>query len=653
MQFKNLKIGAKLGLLVSFALFITVSFVSLVAFFNLKHTIVSAKRHEFTGKEQLFKQSLAAQYEKAVMLSSSVASMPTVQEAFYKKDREALKDALLPVFDKLKQEYAVRQFQFHLPPATSFLRLHKLEKYGDDLSGFRKTVVEANGGKVEIAGLEVGVAGLGVRGVTPVFYQYEHVGTVEFGLNFGQSFFDNYKEKNGSDVALFINRDSGPELFASTFSEDMGLSAGLLDDIKIAENGLNKTLGGRDYALVSFPVYDYSGHELGDAVLAIDVSEYVSQLNFSLMISALSLLGASIIAFLFVRIVNKTVSVPLRDITERMEALLKGDTVSEVPCLGRKDEIGSIANAFSVFRDNAVEKGLLEKEAQEQQAQQKNRIEKVNQAVETFQTRIDDVLEHLNSATQTTQSDASTSRSLVEETLHQSMGAADSAEQAASNVQTVAAAVTELTASIQEISRSVQDAAISVKECNEYAAASAENLDRLQERVNNIDSVIAAINDVAEQTNLLALNATIEAARAGDAGKGFAVVANEVKSLATQTGSMTDEISAMMQEIKDSAKTTIVTVQNIVEQIKNVDLKTTGIAASVEQQNNATQEIDRSVNEAASGTQNISAKLVDIKDAADKSKATSDSLARSSDELAKQTRNIDDSVKEFLKEVIG
>ncbi len=648
---RNLRIGAKLGLLVSIALTIIVLLTSIIAFFNLNYSINEAKKRELSDKIQIFNQSLTEQYTKAVMLSSAIASMPDVQEAFYKQDRKLLATITYPVFKKLKKEYSIRQFQFHTPPATSFLRLHKLKKYGDDLSGFRKTVVTANQKKIEIAGLEVGVAGLGVRGVTPVFYQGQHIGTVEFGLNFGQSFFNNFKEQNKTDVALFINRKDGPELFASTLPESFGLNAAMLEKINNSKDGLDLKYNKKYYTVVSFPVFDYSKNVLGKAVLAIDVSSYNNLIHLSLIINAISLLVASIIAFFFVHTVNKTISSPITTISERMKALVENDITSEIPYLDRTDEIGEIANAVGIFRNNEEKKEKLEKETKEKQSLEQRKAKKVNAAVENFQARIDEVLNHLNDATNIMQDDSVNSQNSVKDTLNQSTEALTSANHASSNVQTVASAVTELTASIQEIAKNVNDTAKSVKECNAYATSSAESLNTLQNRISTIDEVIESINSVAEQTNLLALNATIEAARAGDAGKGFAVVASEVKSLANQTANMTEEISRIVKDIKDSSAITITTVQNIIEQMHNIDSQTSDVASSVEQQSEATQEIDKSANQAATDTRNITEKLDDIKNATDKSKEISDSLANSSEKLAQQTKEIQEAVQIFLSEV--
>jgi methyl-accepting chemotaxis protein len=135
--------------------------------------------------------------------------MPQVQEAMAHADRQTLMSFFGPGFTSIKSSYGVEQLQFHTPPATSFLRVHQPEKFGDDLSSFRKTVVEANAKNSTIVGLEGGVAGLGIRGVVPVNLPDRHLGTVEFGLSFGQPFFEQFKKARGVDIAFYLATKEG------------------------------------------------------------------------------------------------------------------------------------------------------------------------------------------------------------------------------------------------------------------------------------------------------------------------------------------------------------------------------------------------------------------------------------------------------------
>ncbi len=146
---------------------------------------------------------------RAKALARLVAAMPLVQEAFAKRDRKALSALTLPAYREVKKELGLRQFQFHLPPATSFFRVHKPAKFGDDLSSFRRTVVKVNQTQKPVSGVEKGVAGAGIRGVVPVFYQGRHIGSVEFGLALNDAFAKSIKKHCGFDLFLLAPDGKG------------------------------------------------------------------------------------------------------------------------------------------------------------------------------------------------------------------------------------------------------------------------------------------------------------------------------------------------------------------------------------------------------------------------------------------------------------
>jgi methyl-accepting chemotaxis protein len=154
------------------------------------------------ARAELVEAEVQTRGMRALALARLVAALPPVQDAFARRDREALKKLLLDAYREIRQELGVRQFQFHLPPATSFLRLHKPAKFGDDLSGFRKTVLAVNRTRKPVRGVEVGVAGAGIRGVVPVFKDGRHLGSVEFGMSLRDGFAREVKDRFGFDLAI-------------------------------------------------------------------------------------------------------------------------------------------------------------------------------------------------------------------------------------------------------------------------------------------------------------------------------------------------------------------------------------------------------------------------------------------------------------------
>ena len=225
---------------------------------------------------------------------------------------------------------------------------------------------------------------------------------------------------------------------------------------------------------------------------------------------------------------------------------------------------------------------------------------------------------------------------------------ASAVTQASANVQTVAAASEELSNSIQEISNQVSETtrmAVTANQESEAAQGKAADLTKASQR---ITEVVTAISDIAEQTNLLALNATIEAARAGEAGKGFAVVANEVKSLANQTAQSTEVVRREITEVQSLIENVAVDINSVTQIVGSINEVFASVAAAVEEQQAATSEIARNIQEAATGTQVGSDTIQDVERASEQNKSATDALGTVADQLQQANAMLSDKSDEFL-----
>jgi len=386
-----------------------------------------------------------------------------------------------------------------------------------------------------------------------------------------------------------------------------------------------------------------------EAMVKQETATLISSAEWVMTVVALvGLLGGIAISFL----IGNSISRPVIAMTGSMRRLADGDLKAEIPSQGRKDEIGEMASAVQVFKDNAIRVRQMELEAKEQEERAKeDKKRMMNQLADDFQNSVGGVVQSVASASTELQSSAESLSSIATETNSQAMTVASASEEASTNVQTVAAAAEELSSSIGEISRQVQQS-------NEIASSAVKESERANEMVhglvdaaNKIGEVVELISDIAEQTNLLALNATIEAARAGEAGKGFAVVASEVKNLANQTAKATEEIGSQIEGIQSATKQSVDAIGGISTTIEKISEIASAIAAAVEEQGAATQEIARNVEQAAAGTGEVSSNITGVTQAAGESGHAASQVLDAASELSQQSETLKTEVRNFMDQV--
>lgn len=339
---------------------------------------------------------------------------------------------------------------------------------------------------------------------------------------------------------------------------------------------------------------------------------------------------------------------PIRAMTGAMLKLAERQWQTEVPGTSRTDEIGAMAKAVLVFRENGMEADRLTAAAEAAEAEREARRQTLEAAIAEFQSRAGMVMSTVVSASAELQAAAESLAGSAEETLQQSQSVAHSAEEATSNVQSVAAAGEELSASINEILRQARQSSDIATDAVGAASATDEKIRELSQAAEKIGSVIELIQGIASQTNLLALNATIEAARAGEAGRGFAVVASEVKDLAGQTTRATNEIAGTIAEIQEVTNGTIEAMRGIGHKIQSIHTIAREIAGSVEEQGRATSEIAQSVQQAAMGTTHVSGNIVHVNEAATSTGAASAQVMSAARDLAEQAETLRAEMDKFL-----
>jgi methyl-accepting chemotaxis protein len=346
------------------------------------------------------------------------------------------------------------------------------------------------------------------------------------------------------------------------------------------------------------------------------------------------------------------ISMPIARMTSAMRRLADHDTSSEIPGVGRGDEIGSMAAAVLVFKENMIRtEGLASQQEQSKLAAAAAQKAAMNKTADAFQAKIGHLVSMLAAGATELEATARTMSGTAARANGQAVTVATAAEEASASVGTVAAAAEELSASITDISRRVAQSSNITGQAVADARRTDLTVRALAEGAEKIGHVVGLITGIAAQTNLLALNATIEAARAGDAGKGFAVVASEVKNLANQTAKATEEIGIQISQIQSATKEAVDAIRAITGTIEEVSAISMSISAAVEEQGAATAEIARNVQQTAQSTRDVSTNISGVTQAATDTGAAATQVLGAAGDLSRQAEQLSDEVETFVAEV--
>jgi methyl-accepting chemotaxis protein len=332
--------------------------------------------------------------------------------------------------------------------------------------------------------------------------------------------------------------------------------------------------------------------------------------------------------------------------------LANGDLTVDVPDKERSDELGIMARAVQVFKENSLEVERLK--ADQIKNDQEAIIAKkraMNQLADAFESSVKDVVVAVYSASNQLQSAAQIMSENAHKTNNQCVTVSTTAEQASTTVKIVTSATDRLTNSIDKICRQVSESAQIGSIAVEEAKRTNKTVNSLVDAAEKIGRIIQLIHEIASQTSLLALNATIEAARAGDAGKGFAVVASEVKKLANRTAKATEDIQAHVAQMQEVTGTTVTAIKEITKTISQMGKISDTIAAAVEEQRLGTREIMDNVNQAANGMHEVSSNISDVFEAANETKSSANEILFAVSDLGTQANRLSLEVNGFISRV--
>lgn len=394
---------------------------------------------------------------------------------------------------------------------------------------------------------------------------------------------------------------------------------------------------------------------LGDVRGVLEIETNIdAQLAQGAMLNRSVITGTFLVGLILTALTVLTalgVSRPLRAMAHCMKQLAAGKTDVAIPGLTNRTEVGEMASAVEIFRDNAVRNQDLEQQQEKRREADQARIEKMESITGAFQNKVTGIVDAVSSTSEELKSSAQTMSTTAGRTYAQSDASIEASERTAANIEIVVESAADLATSIKEIKGQVDQSKDTTRRAVTTAQEASDEIKGLETATQKIGDVVNLITEIAEQTHLLALNATIEAARAGEAGKGFAVVAGEVKNLADQTAKATEEISSQIDGIQSVTRQAVLRIEGVAGAIDDINAISRKISAGVKEQRTATKNIAGSTERSATDTRDVNGTICTFRDASAETKDSAQHVLNAATELSAKAKTLEEEIDSFLTSV--